>query len=66
MYLNKVSVALPNTVPPEVTLQSLVNAQFQATTGIHHVRRHTVTGAATLGSSRVVATCGELGHAKEI
>ena len=29
-------------------------------TGIHHVRRHAVTGAATQGSSRVVATRCEL------
>ena len=29
-------------------------------TEIHHVQRHTVTGAATQGSLRVVATRGEL------
>ena len=32
----------------------------QHMTGIHHMRRHAVTGAATRGSSCVVATRGEL------
>ena len=31
----------------------------QRTTGIHHVRSHAVTGAATQGSLHVVATRGE-------
>ena len=29
-------------------------------TGIHHVRRHAVTGVATRGSSTIMATGGEL------
>ena len=32
-------------------------------TGTSHMQRHMVTGAATRGSSRVVATCGELAKA---
>ena len=49
---------------PEVMLQSLASAQIQATTrqcitGIHHVQRHVVTGAATQGNSRVETTGGE-------
>ena len=35
----------------------------QHKTGTHHVRRHAVTGAATQGSSHVVATHGELASA---
>ena len=52
------------TIPRECSIPGHDSTRHM--TGIHHVRRHTVTGAATLGSSRVMATCGELEHAKEI